>query len=493
MSNPFTYLTEADWAALRAHSREIQFVRDAVIVREASESPGVMVIRKGSARVEQRRDTVTMTLAHMGEGEVFGEMSLLEDTVASATVIAHEDTSVELFERGQIEALLQSDPGFSARFHRSLAVHLSKRMRDRNRNFAPVQARTEAPASRAPSTRLGQVTERQIPPALRAGLEAFKAEMNAVEARPGTDAERRIADACDRLMALMVKSTAPDALFEAGFADLGSFRDPATLASGIGAYVFRQTFSWFMSAATIARVHVKPRGLSEDHETIAMMVADDPEGDGVTGPLLDRWFLQRPVCRFRRESRKKAVALLQRVAVMPGDRVSVAILGSGTATEAIERLADPQMSKVVLTCIDLDQEALARGAKVAADLDVGSRVSSVHANAVPTGDSSSAVSFGRHEAIYALGLLEYLSDRECVRLLDWAHGALIPGGTFAFATLAADNPDRPFMEHILEWNVSHRSSQELEKLFARSRFGASPSIEASAARAGIWGEAVRPR
>src|SRR4051812_14184953 len=122
MSHPFSYLTEADWKALRAHAREIHYKRDDVIVREGAESRGVGIIKSGSARVQQVHEGVTITIACMGAGQVFGEMGLLEDTVASAAVIADEPSVVELFERGEIEALLQSDPGFSARFHRSIAV-----------------------------------------------------------------------------------------------------------------------------------------------------------------------------------------------------------------------------------------------------------------------------------------------------------------------------------------------------------------------------------
>jgi hypothetical protein len=38
----------------------------------------------------------------------------------------------------------------------------------------------------------------------------------------------------------------------------------------------------------------------------------------------------------------------------------------------------------------------------------------------------------------------------------------------------AANPDKAFMDHILEWRLIHRTPEELQGLFARSKFGDTP-------------------
>src|SRR6185295_8130802 len=167
-----------------------------------------------------------------------------------ASVVADEPVTVDLFERGHIEALLQSDPGFSARFHRSIAVHLSRRIRERSRLFSQLNVQAVAQVNRFHTTRLGQITARQLPKDLVAGVDAFEATMRAIEAGPGPSPERRVDEACGRLCLLLDRHTSAEALFEISYADLSSFRDPGRVAEGVGAYVFRQTFSWFMSAAT---------------------------------------------------------------------------------------------------------------------------------------------------------------------------------------------------------------------------------------------------
>jgi hypothetical protein len=116
----------------------------------------------------------------------------------------------------------------------------------------------------------------------------------------------------------------------------------------------------------------------------------------------------------------------------------------------------------------------------------------VHGNVVPASPGAEGpMSIGRHDAVYALGLLEYLSDDECVRVLDWAAGALASRGTFAAHTLGADNPDRAFMEHVLEWRVHHRSRGEVAQLFTRSRFGKEPRIDPDASGAGLFAVVTR--
>ncbi len=486
MNGPLSYLTEADWQALRARKVALRFERDQVIVRQGDGSRGVMILARGSARVAQDREGVAITLARMGPGEVFGEMSLLEDTAASATVTADEPSEIDLFERDQIEALLRSDPGFSARFHRSLAVHLSQRLRERSKRIAELDALATARLGRAHTTRLGHVTSRQLPPPLVAGIDAFGRAMTAIEAKPGPDAYKKVSDACEELLALLSRAIEGDSLFEVGYADLSSFRDPAALAVGIGGYVFRRTFSWFMSAATLARLYMKPRGFAEDHATLALIDEDDPDGDGVVGPLLDKWFLARPVCRARRAGRDEARDLIRRAAEGAA-QVSVLSLASGSAFEAIDLLAD--FPSLRLTCMDLDHEALASGAARANDLGAAARVAFVHGDVVPR-EGSQGPSIGRHDVVYALGLFEYLSDDACARLVGWAYDLLVPGGTLMITTLAKGAVDEPFLEHILEWHMIPRHPGDVAALLARSRFGGSPRVHVEDAHLSV--EVVKP-
>jgi extracellular factor (EF) 3-hydroxypalmitic acid methyl ester biosynthesis protein len=73
--------------------------------------------------------------------------------------------------------------------------------------------------------------------------------------------------------------------------------------------------------------------------------------------------------------------------------------------------------------------------------------------------------------IYASALVEYLSDRELVRLLDWIHARLEPGGAVVLGTAAAESPDAGFFEHVLGWRLVRRTVSRLSDTFSRSEFG----------------------
>jgi hypothetical protein len=76
--------------------------------------------------------------------------------------------------------------------------------------------------------------------------------------------------------------------------------------------------------------------------------------------------------------------------------------------------------------------------------------------------------------IYSVGLIDYLEDEHIVRLLDWIHDQLVPGGTVVLGNFDVANPDKAFMDHILEWRLIHRTPEDLRGLFARSKFGDAP-------------------
>jgi len=80
--------------------------------------------------------------------------------------------------------------------------------------------------------------------------------------------------------------------------------------------------------------------------------------------------------------------------------------------------------------------------------------------------------------IYSIGLLDYVEDEFALRLLNWLSGHLVPGGTAILVNFEASNPDRPLMDHILDWQLFHRTANQIKDLIARSSFSSSePEIQ----------------
>jgi CRP-like cAMP-binding protein len=85
-------------------AREVQ--RGEVIIREGERSDGLYIVLSGETEV-RRGDRA---LARLKEGEIFGEMSLLQKTPASATVSAAKRTSLLRLPRQDFDAVVLSHP-----------------------------------------------------------------------------------------------------------------------------------------------------------------------------------------------------------------------------------------------------------------------------------------------------------------------------------------------------------------------------------------------
>ncbi|NVJ06957.1 cyclic nucleotide-binding domain-containing protein [Myxococcus sp. AM001] len=88
----------------RFRSRDVE--RDAVIIRDGDPTDGLYVVLSGE--VEVRKDGHLLT--QLREGEVFGEISLLQKTPATATVTATRHTSLLRLPRADFDALISSHP-----------------------------------------------------------------------------------------------------------------------------------------------------------------------------------------------------------------------------------------------------------------------------------------------------------------------------------------------------------------------------------------------
>lgn len=110
------------------------------IGRRCSVSAGEMLVREGSPAtdlfivVEGNVDVSVggRVLAQIGQGEVVGEISLLDSRPSSATVTAAGATLLLAVSFTELKAKLARDMGFAARLYQALGVFLAQRLRRQN-------------------------------------------------------------------------------------------------------------------------------------------------------------------------------------------------------------------------------------------------------------------------------------------------------------------------------------------------------------------------
>ena len=108
------------------------------IIEQDSLGSALYIIKEGKAAV-RRRDPVsgeTRELAVLGTGELFGEMSLIEDQLVSADVVALSQVELLVLPRKSFESMLSSNPTLAAKIYRTFCKSLTDKLRKANTRLA---------------------------------------------------------------------------------------------------------------------------------------------------------------------------------------------------------------------------------------------------------------------------------------------------------------------------------------------------------------------
>ena len=124
------YLNDAQEQALLEHATRTSFEPGATILSEGEQRHALYLIRDGQVRVELEHPEFNIEITKLSEGDIFGEMSLLEDLTVSANVIADSRVDVDICDASALSSLFNSDSELEGRFFKSLAYILSIRLRD---------------------------------------------------------------------------------------------------------------------------------------------------------------------------------------------------------------------------------------------------------------------------------------------------------------------------------------------------------------------------
>lgn len=125
--NRLEYVTQNDWILIVDRAKRTTFKKNDVLIHAGKQIKTVYLLVKGKAKVEGTGKTF---IAQLEPGEVCGEMAFLENGVAAATVTALVDLEVSAIEWAALLDLFELYPHLGSRFYRSLAVNLSRRLRD---------------------------------------------------------------------------------------------------------------------------------------------------------------------------------------------------------------------------------------------------------------------------------------------------------------------------------------------------------------------------
>jgi len=121
------YLTANDWALIADKAKRLEFQPGDRIVYKGKPTNGIYLLLKGTARAEIPSRKVAPVIE---PGEVFGEISFLDELPATANVVAQGRTEAYFLERLVLFSLFELFPHLGSRFYRSMASSLSRRLRE---------------------------------------------------------------------------------------------------------------------------------------------------------------------------------------------------------------------------------------------------------------------------------------------------------------------------------------------------------------------------
>jgi len=131
-----------------------RFPADTRVFSEGDDGGTCFILKSGSCRVtREHRDGRAITLANLGTGAVFGEMSLFDQGTRSASVETSEETELLAIPAADMRSLLREHPQLAEK----MVVALAERLRAANerlasQSFQTVPARVSAALLQALST-----------------------------------------------------------------------------------------------------------------------------------------------------------------------------------------------------------------------------------------------------------------------------------------------------------------------------------------------------
>lgn len=119
-------LSDSDIAWIARRSNRKVLPAGTEMIRQGEGSEHIYFIVDGGAVVAVEG---VGEVARLGGGDIIGEISMLDEHDATASVVTSEISTVLLLRKDLLEVKLEEDMGFAARFYHAIAVFLADRLR----------------------------------------------------------------------------------------------------------------------------------------------------------------------------------------------------------------------------------------------------------------------------------------------------------------------------------------------------------------------------
>ena len=451
-----TELDDQDIEWILETGQEQQVIANTVIIAEGSHPEALYIVLEGLVGITVA-SAGSGQLAALGPGELVGEISILENRPASATVAAVENTLLLAVPRSELLGRLDADARFAAHLYKSFALISARRLRERVGSLGQMLQAKAATDSVIGNRwrRIGEHVD-QFKEQLRELDTLARQHDGQVPEEAAQATVTRFREFCG-----MINSEVGD--------DSGL---DVHVKEELGSNLQKEILPYLLLTQTAERCYAKPRGYAGDFLSIEQIYRNEPAGSGRLGPLLDRCFLNEPAARAVRNRRGLLADEIRTVVEeTPSGPVPIISLACGPAQEVFDVLLQGDANRLQATLIDIDQQALEFVTKRAAELSFSEQVQLVNGNLVYLATGRTRLDLPPLKLAYSIGLIDYFNDKFVIKLMDYVHGLLEPGGKMIVGNFHPNNSTRALMDHVLEWRLIHRTEDDMNRLFSTSKFG----------------------
>ncbi len=136
----FTTLSPEEEAAILQQCRRITIRKDETLLRKGEETNALYIVKSGELRVMDELPGEKVYLSSIGQNELFGEMSFLDESPRSASVQATRETELYRLTKEEFVRMLLEKPKLSARLVLAIGIMLVKRLRRADRALTSLAA-----------------------------------------------------------------------------------------------------------------------------------------------------------------------------------------------------------------------------------------------------------------------------------------------------------------------------------------------------------------
>ncbi len=139
----FKYFNFDETMAMSAICHAAQYQQGAVIIDENALGEALYLVVEGEVEVFKGEGSRRQELARLGRAELFGEMSLIEGDLTSASVVACTAVNLLVITRTDFEALLERNHEIAYKVYKTFCHTLSERLRKTSDELANLREELE--------------------------------------------------------------------------------------------------------------------------------------------------------------------------------------------------------------------------------------------------------------------------------------------------------------------------------------------------------------